>query len=603
MFHNHRIYADPFVDYTTRPWWNRHAWLRTLQLILVLIAIVALPVAAWDLAAGGFYFRPFGIRISSWETYKPFRIGMAALVIAIALRDWRSGPAAATWNVAKRWGSWIAGAAAIASLIVAVHYGIFVAGGSDAHGYVSQAALWARGHLSAPDPLAAVVPALGPITAPLGYLMSSTPGQIVPSYPAGYPLTMALATSIGGPTAAYFVVPLFGALAVWLTFLLGARIADARAGFLAAILLACSPIFLFQSLEPMNDVPATAWWLLAWVLVLAEGGGAAVAGGLAVSAAVLTRPNLVPLAFVLAAATMLKAPRWQRGAQFAAGLVPGCLAVAALNAYWYGSPLASGYGTLDLLYAWSRAQPNLRHYWSWLIELESAIVVMAFAGPLAARAKPAAAAMLAFCVALLACYLPYFTYDSWPFLRFLLPGIPLLLVLASAAIVWLIERLPIAARGAILLLFCTQLPIWYLRTADGLHVFDIQQSEHRYQAVGEYLGAALPANAVVLTVIQSGSVRTYGQRPTLRWDLIEPDRFDQALDTLRGAGYEPYLLLEDWEDDIFRARFATTSVAGNGDWQPAFEYYGPISVRVLRAGDRAAYFSGRRALPRAVPNR
>ena len=353
----------------------------------------------------------------------------------------------------------------------------------------------------------------------------------------------------------------------------------------------------------MNDVPVTAWWLLAWVLALADGGAAAFVAGLAVSAAVLTRPNIVPLAFVLAAVTMFRAPRWQRGALFVAGMVPGCLAVAALNEIWYGSPLASGYGTLEHLFAWSRVQANLRHYWSWLIELESAVVVLAIAGPVVARVKPVAATMLAFFVALLACYLPYFVYDTWPFLRFLLPGVPLLLVLAAAVIVWVIERLPIAARGAILLLICTQLPIWYLRTADGLHVFDIQQSEHRYQAVGEYLGAALPLNAVVLTVIQSGSVRAYGQIPTLRWDLVEPDGLDRTLETFRSAGYEPYLLLEDWEDEIFRGRFAATNVAGNADWQSAFEYYGPISVRVLRAGDRAAYFSGRRALPRAVPNR
>ena len=49
---------------------------------------------------------------------------------------------------------------------------------------------------------------------------------------------------------------------------------------LAAILVAFTPIFMFQSLEPMSDVPATAWWLLAWVLVLSPGGAAAFGAGL-----------------------------------------------------------------------------------------------------------------------------------------------------------------------------------------------------------------------------------------------------------------------------------------------------------------------------------
>ena len=383
--------------------------------------------------------------------------------------------------------------------------------------------------------------------------------------------------------------------------MLGARIADARAGLIAAILVAFSPIFVFQSLEPMSDVPATAWWLLAWVLALSRGGGAAFAAGMSVSAAVLTRPNLMPLALVLVAVAAGKAPRWRRATLFIAGMVPGCLAVAALNTFWYGSPLASGYGTLEHLYAWNRAIPNLHHYWSWMMEVESAVVLLAVAGPFVARAMPAAAAMLAFFFALLGCYLPYFVYDTWPFLRFLLPGIPLLLVLASTVIVWFLARLPLPFRAAPLFLVCSLLPIWYLKTADSLHVFDIQRAEHRYMSVGQYVGAVLPPSAVVLTVIQSGSVRMYGRRPTLRWDLLEPDRLDETLDGLRAAGYIPYVLLESWEDDLFRARFAATSVVGNVDWQSAIEYYGPASVRVLRLDDRAAYFGGRRVLPRAVP--
>ena len=171
---------------------------------------------------------------------------------------------------------------------------------------------------------------------------------MVPSYPAGLPIAMAVAMRIGGASAAYLVVPMFAALAVWVTYLIGAQIADRRAGMLAAILLAASPIFIFQSLEPMNDVPVTAWWLLAWLLALSPRG--AFASGLCVSAAVLTRPNLVPLALVLAAVNAATAPRLRRAMRFAAGTIPGCLAVAALNIHWYGGALTSGYGTIGNLY-------------------------------------------------------------------------------------------------------------------------------------------------------------------------------------------------------------------------------------------------------------
>src|SRR6185436_13399024 len=161
-----------------------------------------------------------------------------------------------SWAAIGRFSNWIAAAVALAASAVAVHWSIFAAGGSDAYGYVSQAALWAHGHLSARDPLAAVANLVGPAAAPLGYQMAASPGSIVPTYPAGLPLLMAIAIRIGGPPAAYLVVPLCAGVAVWLTYRLATRIADPRAGVIAAVLVAFTPIFLFQSFEPMSDVPA-----------------------------------------------------------------------------------------------------------------------------------------------------------------------------------------------------------------------------------------------------------------------------------------------------------------------------------------------------------
>jgi hypothetical protein len=350
-------------------------------------------------------------------------------------------------------------------------------------------------------------------------------------------------------------------------------------------------------------VAATTWWLLAWVLALSSRSGAPLAAGLSVSAAVLTRPNLVPLSVVLAAVSSLKPPRLQRAALFVVGVVPGCAAVAALNAHWYGSPLLSGYGPLALFYAWDHVVPNLRRYWAWMIELDATVTLLAIVAPFVLRTKSAATAMLAFFAALLGGYLFYLVFDAWPFFRFLLPGLPLLLVLASAVMVWFVSRLPLAFRGTLMFLLCTLFPIAAVQTAANHAVFDAQRLEQRYVAVGEYVGASLPANAIVLTVIQSGSIRIYGRLPTLRWDQLPAGSLDDTIGGLRAAGYDPYLLLEDWEDAIFRARFGTTSVAGNADWQSAIEYYGPINVRVLRVGDRDAYFSGVRVLPRAVPPR
>jgi len=444
-------------------------------------------------------------------------------------------------------------------------------------------------------------PGFGPAAAPLGYQMSTAAaGSIVPIYPAGLPLLMAIAIRVGGPPAAYLVVPLFGGLAVWLTYRLGVRIADARTGVVAAILVAFAPIFMFQSFEPMSDVPATAWWLLAWVLVLSPGGASAFGAGLAVSAALLVRPNLVPLAALLIAVAAIAAPRRRRAMLLAAGLIPGCVAVAALNAYWYGDPLRSGYGPLDAYYAWNHFFPNLRRHWTWMIELDASVILLAVAAPWVVREKTTAAAILTFFAALVGCYAFYLVYDDWPFFRFLLPGLPPMIALAAAVCVRIVSRLPLALRGAAVFMLCTLLSIEGVLTADRHTVFDIQSAEHRYVAVGEAIGATLPANAVVLSVIQSGSVRMYGQRPTVRWDMLEPGRLDATLDGLRAAGYAPYLLLESWEDPLFRARFTGTRALNDANQSGVIEYYGPVSVRVVPLGDEAQC-GDRRVLPRAVP--
>src|SRR6185503_6608866 len=215
----------------------------TIQAALLVVAACALGVALWDVATGGFFFTFAGLRISSREAYKPWRIGMLAVVAAIAIRDWTTEPGKTTWARLPAWAPRIAAAAALGSLALGITFGLDAAGGSDAYGYVSQAWLWASGRVAAPN-----------------------------------------------------------ALAVWLTYRLGARVDRPATGMIAAILVATSPIFMFHSFEPMSDVPVTAWWLLSWLAALSARDAGAILSGAAASLAIATRPNLVPLALVLAAA-------------------------------------------------------------------------------------------------------------------------------------------------------------------------------------------------------------------------------------------------------------------------------------------------------------
>src|SRR6185503_10523977 len=113
----------------------------------------------------------------------------------------------------------------------------------------------------------------------------------------------------------------------------------------------------------------------------------AILSGAAAALAIATRPNLVPLALVVAAAVASSPPRARRVALFAAAALPGCLLCAAVNWRLYGSPLAPGYGPLETMFAWSNWKTNLPTYLGWLWQLNSPYVLLAIAAPLLARRR------------------------------------------------------------------------------------------------------------------------------------------------------------------------------------------------------------------------
>jgi hypothetical protein len=459
--------------------------------------------------------------------------------------------------------------------------------------------MWASGRVverSQPSELAAQ---LGRAIAPSGYALAPDGASIVPTYAPGYPLLMAIALRIAGPSAVYYVVPLLGGLTVWLTYVLGRRVADERTSLMAAVMVAFSPIVLFQSLEPMSDVPVTAWWMIAWVAAISPGRLPAFGAGLGSAFAVLTRPNLAPIGVLVALLTAATPPHLLRTMLFACALVPACLLIAALNTTWYAGPLRSGYGSLSNLYSWTYAGPNLQRYAGWLLDLHSPVVCAGLVAPFLVRIKKIAW-MVAFCVAMLLSYVFYYAFDNWTFLRFLLPALPFVFILAAATIVRALGALPSALRGACFLLVCALIAGLYQRTAERLSVFSTHEAERRYVLVGEYAGRALPPNAAVITVLHSGSVRMYGNRATIRWDWIPVGYLDNALEVLSGHGYEPYILLEDSEEEEFRMRFGQASVFGRINWPPTMEYLGRPRVRIYAIRDRARYLAGQAIIPRTI---
>jgi len=485
-----------------------------------------------------------------------------------------------------------------------VAFGTYSASAADGAGYVSQADLIARGQIAFHEPLIrrATWPEAAWTFAPLGYRPGREIDEIVPTYPPGLPLVMLVASAVAGDAGPFLVAPLCGALCVLLTYLLGARVHSRTSGIVAAALLATSPIWLFQIVQPMSDVPAAALWTLG--LLAATSGGAVVAG-LASSAAILMRPNL----FLLAASVFLVLVRFLRDSSpsrtlrahtrrliaFAAAAAIGPLSIAAVQWRLYGNPLLSGHGTIRDLFAISNIPENVRDYAvrMGIGETPALAVAMCALGVLmVARRRASEPApplsnarrlLLVVLVPLLICYLPYGVFPDWSYLRFLMPAFPAAFIAVGALATNAALRLPAAVRGplvVVLLVACCSVDVLIARQHAA---FDMYRYESRYRTAGRYLAAVLPRDAVIVTSQESASAHYYTRLPILRWDFLS--NLDEAVRTLIADGKHPVLLVEDWEEPVLRARFPGSTLA-QLDWNARALFGTTTRVRVLDPADR-----------------
>ena len=570
--------------------------------VLLVCAVAAGLWTAVVWLTGGFTVRVAGVRLSSTNARPAAVVALTAALGAwwLSTRVERTAFVercrAVFWSTSTRTAdgfielnpriaSRLAAALAVTMFVLGVWRGAPYPGGADAYGYVSQAELWLHGAVRVEEPLMHRLswPYAKDALAPLGYVPSADGHAIVPIYPPGLPLTMAAFQLVGGRRAVFLAVPLLGAIAVWATFLLGRRLGGSLVGLVAATLVAASPVFVFQLMVPMSDVPAAAWWTLCLFLSTFTSRRAAFGTGAAAGFAVLTRPNLVALTIVPAAIVAmrpLEASRKERAGRIAAfgAAVSICgLFLAVHNWRLYGSPLLSGYGPASNYFGWHYFSQNVRQYSAWFVDAETPLALIAVALPAifwwerrhVRRDTLVLAAGLALFLAVIgAVYAWYAPTDAWWLLRYFLAAYPPLMVLTAMALVWLAAR--VARRGAIVaVLVLLLLVVWhhavFLEARGG---FAFRENERKVEAIGQYAARQLPADAVFVAENFSGSLRYYTGRPTVRLDVIPPDQFDRALADLRSLGLHPYIVVDESEQESVRNRFAGPSVFGALDWQP-----------------------------------
>ena len=440
-------------------------------------------------------------------------------------------------------------------------HGASYAGGSDSSGYMNSARLLAHGQFSQP---VRTVPGLTPpgwnyyFYQSLGCNVDAETGRMVPSYPIGLPLHIAIAAAAVGFEKAARVINALNALAAGiLLYALGRQLGLARSWALAGTaLLWASPIWIFQSLQPMSDAVATTWGLLAILGALRARNrlGWAATAGAAFALAMMVRPTSVMLIVPLLVAL---GGNWRVWSAFALGALPFAFGLGAYNFSVYGSIIESGYNhgghNIFDAFEWQFFRPNLRHFAVWISQLLSPpIAILAVLGLpwLFQRSLRAGLLLVGWFLAFVALYSCYFCAgETWWYLRFLLPAFPAIIIVGLLAWQRIFERLPDKTTwlAPTFLVVCLT---WQYNLDRQLNVPSIRDEERNYWLAGKWLREHAPSDAILLTWQLSGAVLYYNTQPIVRWDLFQPSDFELLRRTaarLHRPIYAPLFAFEEAE--------------------------------------------------------
>ena len=217
------------------------------------------------------------------------------------------------------------------------------------------------------------------------------------------------------------------------------------------------------------------------------------------------------------------------------------------------------------------SRPTPSAYLGWLVETHTPFPASRFRRSVVLPREHRADAWLAIGLVLATCatYFIYTPFDDWSYLRFLLPAIALMLVLASrgdsGASAICIRRRSMSDRG---------------RARDGRSRSSAfarpkigrrsicKFLEQRYRSAGVVVRDRLPANAVVLSVWDSGAVRFHGRKEALTWEGLDAAWLDRSLAWLEQNGRTPTSCSSRGKSRSFRNRFGNHSDVGKLDWPP-----------------------------------
>jgi hypothetical protein len=455
-------------------------------------------------------------------------------------------------------------------------------GGADSAGYATLARSMLKGEIASPI---TTLESLGlpesfsHLFTPLGYTLGPRPQTMVTFYPVGFPLHLAAAALIGGWEKGPFVVsPLLAALSLILIYLVGRELGLPRGWSLAgAAMLAASPTFVFMALQPMGDLAATCWALGAIFAALRSRQQAAwaIAAGAAFGLGVLVRPTNIFLAVPLLFSLRLDLRTLWR---FLLGGLPFAGIFFAYNTAAYGHPWQTGYAAINLQ-TWVTTQnftARFTHYLYWLGATLSPLLLLGWLGVAVNRRMDwkTRALLLTWFGVVLFFYAGYGFYEAWWYTRFLLPGMPALILgalLAARDAASYLQRFSAwrnraNLRWAVGVLLLLVVFGFELRALSRFDVLRIGEAQATHPASSRWADRVLPSQSLVVAGEMSGALKFYTERYYVRWDQVgTPEQWQLLKQHAAERGYRWYALLMPHEIELAQRNLP-------GSWTNLGEY-------------------------------
>jgi hypothetical protein len=456
-------------------------------------------------------------------------------------------------------------AAGLVAYAVTLFFNIsYAAAGADTSGYLNLAKMLSGGRVSyVIEPIRmfglTVNEELVRVFTPIGFTWGKPgSGTMAPGYPPGLPIHLVVAAAIGGwDRAPYYVSPIAAIGCLFMMYLVGRSLGLSSALSVGgAAILAALPQFLAHALQPVSDIVATFWSLVAiWcALESLRRPALAFASGAAFAIGVWVRPTgivlLIPLAIALRFRVSLIVRACVAAFPFAVGLMYYHLRT-------YGSVFTTGYGPISYVFSTTRLAECVRVFSRWLFKFLPVVFPLGLLVALDKRVTGWHRALLPIWFStFFVLYSFWAPYDEWWSLRFLLPGTPALILGAILLLRDLFARRVWIAYALIAVLVAVPL-YWNRQYA----VLMTDEWESIYPEVVHWAEPQLPPNAMIVSGSLSGAFFYYSGRFSARVDQLTDEHFQLLRAHAGHRGLRWYAVLSDGEPE-----YHTLSAKLRGNW-------------------------------------